>query len=53
MTLVHVSSAAFRCGYHLGVRSLVVQVWDKLPGSGGDDAGTRRRRGSVRDHALG
>jgi hypothetical protein len=22
-------------------------------GSGGDDAGTRRRRGSVHDHALG
>jgi hypothetical protein len=52
-SLVHVQAPSFRCGYHPGVRSLVLQVWDKLPGSGGDDAGTRRRRGSVHAHALG
>jgi uncharacterized protein len=52
-SLVHVQAPSFRCGYHPGVRSLVLQVWDKLPGSGGDDAGTRGRRGSVHDHALG
>jgi hypothetical protein len=51
--LVHVQAPSFPSGYHSGVRSLVLQVWDKLPGSGGDDAGTRRRRGSVHDHALG
>jgi len=38
--LVHVQAPSFPCGYHSGVRSLVLQ-WDKLPGSGGDDAQSR------------
>jgi transposase-like protein len=28
--LVDVQAPSFPCGYHSGVRSLVLQVWDKL-----------------------
>jgi hypothetical protein len=42
--------------YCFDVKHLITELKvlaPKLPGSGGDDAGTRRRRGSVHDHAMG
>jgi hypothetical protein len=29
------------------------KVWDQLSRSGGDDAGARRRSGSIHNHAVG
>lgn len=41
------------CCDHPGMRSVVLQVWDLLSRSGGDDAGARCGGRSVHDHAVG